>query len=81
MPGFRRSQGSVEIILERYIPVITVIGGILMGLLASGADILGIFGGGTGLLLMVSITLNYYELLMKERLETMMPGLANFLGK
>ena len=81
VPGFRRSQGSVEIILERYIPVITVIGGILMGLLASGADILGIFGGGTGLLLMVSITLNYYELLMKERLETMMPGLANFLGK
>jgi len=81
VPGFRRSQGSVEIILERYIPVITVIGGILMGLLASGADILGIFGGGTGLLLMVSITLNYYEILMKERLETMMPGLANFLGK
>jgi|TARA_B100001750_G_scaffold195790_1_gene167692 preprotein translocase SecY subunit len=81
VPGFRRSQGSVEIILERYIPVITVIGGILMGLLASGADILGIFGGGTGLLLMVSITLNYYEILMKERLETMMPGLASFLGK
>ena len=52
-----------------------------MGLLASGADILGIFGGGTGLLLMVSITLNYYEILMKERLETMMPGLASFLGK
>ena len=38
-----------------------------MGLLASGADILGIFGGGTGILLMVSITMNYYQILMKER--------------
>ena len=81
VPGFRRSQASVEVVLQRYIPVITIIGGILMGILASGADILGIFGGGTGILLMVSITMNYYQILMKERLEAMMPGLASFLGK
>lgn len=81
VPGFRRSEASVEILLERYIPVITIIGGILMGILASGADILGIFGGGTGILLMVSIFINYYQILMRERLESMMPGLASFLGK
>jgi len=81
VPGFRRSEGSLEVLLDRYIPVITIIGGILMGLLASVSDILGVFGGGTGILLMVSIFINYYQLLMKERLETMMPGLASFLGK
>ena len=52
-----------------------------MGLLASVSDILGVFGGGTGILLMVSIFINYYQLLMKEKLESMMPGLASFLGK
>ncbi len=81
VPGFRRSEGSLEVLLDRYIPVITIIGGILMGLLASISDILGVFGGGTGILLMVSIFINYYQLLMKEKLETMMPGLAGFLGK
>ena len=81
VPGFRRSEGSVELVLNRYIPVITIIGGALMGLLAAGSDLLGIFGSGTGILLMVSITLNYYQILMKERLESMMPQLAGLLGK
>jgi len=81
VPGFRRSEGSVELVLNRYIPVITIIGGAIMGLLAAGSDLLGIFGSGTGILLMVSITLNYYQILMKERLESMMPQLAGLLGK
>lgn len=81
VPGFRNRKSSVEIILNKYIPVITIIGGALMGLLAAGSDILGIFGSGTGILLMVSITLNFYQQLMKEQLETMMPQLAGLLGK
>ena len=76
-----RIKKGTEIILNKYIPVITVIGGALMGLLAAGSDILGIFGSGTGILLMVSITLNFYQQLMKEQLETMMPQLAGLLGK
>ena len=79
VPGFRRSESSVETVLNRYIPVITIIGGVIMGLLAAGSDLLGIFGSGTGILLMVSITLNYYQILMRERLETMMPQLAGYL--
>ena len=81
VPGFRRSESSVETVLNRYIPVITIIGGVIMGLLAAGSDLLGIFGSGTGILLMVSITLNYYQILMRERLETMMPQLAGLLGR
>ncbi len=79
--GFRRSGSSVEAILQRYIPVITIIGGLLIGLLASVSDLLGTFGSGTGLLLMTSITLQYYQTLMKEQLETQMPRLAGLLGK
>jgi preprotein translocase subunit SecY len=79
--GFRRSGASVEAILQRYIPVITIIGGLLIGLLASLSDLLGTFGSGTGMLLMTSITLQYYQTLMKEQLETQMPRLAGLLGK
>jgi preprotein translocase SecY subunit len=79
--GFRRSGASVQAILSRYIPVITIIGGALIGLLASVSDLLGTFGSGTGLLLMTSITLQYYQTLMKEQLETQMPRLAGLLGK
>ena len=81
VPGFRRSEQSVEAILGKYIPVITILGAAFIGILASSADLLGLFGTGTGILLMVDITLNYYQLLMRERLETMMPQLAGLLGK
>ncbi|MCS4538015.1 MAG: preprotein translocase subunit SecY [Thaumarchaeota archaeon] len=81
VPGFRRAEQSVEGILGKYIPVITILGSAFLGILASSADLLGVFGTGTGILLMVSITLNYYQMLMKERLETMMPQLAGLLGK
>jgi preprotein translocase subunit SecY/protein transport protein SEC61 subunit alpha len=79
--GFRRSGVSVQAILSRYIPVITILGGIFIGLLASVSDLLGTFGSGIGLLLMTSITLQYYQTLMKEQLETQAPALANLLGK
>ncbi|MBM3896929.1 MAG: preprotein translocase subunit SecY [Thaumarchaeota archaeon] len=81
VPGFRRSEQSVEGVLGKYIPVITILGATFIGLLASVADLFGLFGTGTGILLMVDITLNYYKMLMKERLETMMPQLAGLLGK
>ena len=79
--GFRRSGASVQAILSRYIPVITILGGAFIGILASVSDILGTFGSGIGLLLMTSITLQYYQTLMKEQLETQAPALASLLGK
>lgn len=81
VPGFRRAGLSVEAILSRYIPTITIIGGAFIGLLASSSDLLGVFGSGVGILLMIDIILQYYQLLMREQLETMMPRLGALLGK
>jgi preprotein translocase SecY subunit len=81
VPGFRRSGASVEAILQKYIPVITIIGGIFIGLLASLANILGVYGTGVGLLLMCDIIIQYYQMLVKEQLENMMPRLGALLGR
>ncbi|MCP8322832.1 MAG: preprotein translocase subunit SecY [Candidatus Methylarchaceae archaeon HK02M2] len=81
VPGFRRAEASVGTILTRYIPPITILGGIIIGLLASVSDVLGVFGSGTGILLMIGIIMQYYQILMKEQLETMMPRLAGIFER
>jgi protein transport protein SEC61 subunit alpha len=81
VPGFRRSEGSVEGLLNRYIPSLTIISGIIIGLLASVSDVLAVFGSGTGLLLMVNIMVSYYQTLVKEQVDTYMPKLAALLGR
>ncbi|MCW4019641.1 MAG: preprotein translocase subunit SecY [Candidatus Bathyarchaeota archaeon] len=80
IPGFRRSERPIETILKRYIPVVTILGGLIVGLLAAMADFFGAFGTGTGILLSVSIVYQYYQQLMQERIEDMYPGLKRFLG-
>jgi preprotein translocase SecY subunit len=81
VPGFRRAGLSIEQVLNRYIPPITIIGGILIGLIAAISDLFGVFGTGIGLLLMVDIVLQYYQLLVKEQLEELSPRLAGVLGR
>jgi protein transport protein SEC61 subunit alpha len=81
VPGFRRSEGSVETLLNKYIPSLTIISGIIVGLLASISDVLGVFGTGTGILLMVSIMVSYYQTLVKEQVDTYMPSLAALIGR
>jgi preprotein translocase SecY subunit len=81
VPGFRRSGLSLEQVLNRYIPPITIIGGIIIGLVASISDLFGVFGTGIGLLLMVDIILQYYQMLVKEQLEEFSPRLAGVLGQ
>jgi preprotein translocase SecY subunit len=81
IPGFRRSQNSVQTVLDKYIPSVTIIGGVAIGLLASVSDVLGLFGGGIGLLLMVDILVNYYNLLIREKVDTTMPKLAALIGR
>jgi len=80
IPGFRRSERPIEAILRRYIPVVTILGGLVVGLLAVVADFFGAFGTGTGILLSVSIVYQYYQQLMRERIEEFYPGLRRFLG-
>ncbi len=81
VPGFRRSGLSIEQVLNRYIPPITVIGGIIIGLIASVSDLFGVFGSGIGILLMVDIVLQYYQMLVKEQIEELSPRLAGILGQ
>src|ERR687889_505016 len=81
VPGFRRSEGSVEVLLNKYIPSLTIVGGIIIGLLASVSDVLNVFGSGIGILLMVDILVNYYNLLIREQVDTHMPKLAALLGR
>ncbi len=81
IPGYRRSEKPIETMLKRYIPVVTVLGGIFVGLLAGLSDCLGAFGTGTGILLSVGIIYQYYELLMRERAAEMFPAFRRILGE
>jgi preprotein translocase subunit SecY len=82
IPGFRREPRVLRRVLERYIPVITVISGAAVGALAAGADLIGTLGNasGTGVLLMVGIIINLYNAMGREQLMEMNPLLRRFLG-
>ncbi len=81
VPGFRRAEFSVVQLLQRYIPAVTILGSLFIGLLAGFSDVLGLIGTGTGILLMVDILINYYNLLVREKVETLMPKLGALLGR
>jgi preprotein translocase subunit SecY len=81
VPGFRRSNKPIESLLNRYIPSVTLIGSAILGLIAGVSDVLGVFGTGIGLLLTVDILINYYNQLVKEQVEVVMPRLGAALGR
>ncbi|QQG49540.1 MAG: preprotein translocase subunit SecY [archaeon] len=80
VPGFRRTGLSIEQVLNRYIPTLTIIGGIMIGLVAGVSDLFGVFGSGIGILLMCDIILQYYQNLLKEQVEEVSPTLAGLIG-
>jgi preprotein translocase SecY subunit len=80
IPGFRRSGRSIELILKRYIPVVTILGGALIGLIAAVSEFFGVFGTGTGILLAVGILYQYYQILVQEQAAEMYPALGRVLG-
>jgi preprotein translocase subunit SecY len=79
--GFRKSQKSIEQRLKRYITPITVMGSAFVGFLAAAADFTGALGGGTGVLLTVSIVYRLYEQLVQEQLSELHPSIAKFIRK
>jgi len=81
IPGFRRSNQPIEVLLNKYIPSVTIIGSMILGGLAGFSDVLGVFGSGIGILLMVDILINYYNQLVKEQVEVVMPRLGALLGR
>jgi len=80
IPGFRQDPRVTRKILERYIPVITVLGSVFVGILAWFADITGALGTGTGILLTVGILYRFYEDLAKQQLFEMYPALKNIVA-
>ncbi|MCW4016363.1 MAG: preprotein translocase subunit SecY [Candidatus Bathyarchaeota archaeon] len=80
IPGFRRSGKSIELILQRYIPAVTVLGGAIIGFIAAVAGLFGAFGTGTGILLAVGILYQYYQLLVQEQVAEMYPAFGKVLG-
>ncbi|NWG10377.1 preprotein translocase subunit SecY [Candidatus Bathyarchaeota archaeon] len=81
IPGYRRSGRAMESILKRYIPTVTVLGGIIVALIAGVSDFFGVFGSGMGILLSVGILYQYYELLMRERASEMYPAFRRLFGE
>jgi preprotein translocase SecY subunit len=81
VPGFRRSNQPIEALLNKYIPSVTLLGSGILGLLAGVSDVLGVFGSGIGILLMVDILINYYNQLIREQVEIVMPRLGALLGR
>ncbi|MFH1630843.1 MAG: hypothetical protein ABIA21_01300, partial [Candidatus Aenigmatarchaeota archaeon] len=81
IPGFRRDPRIVRDILNRYIPILAVLGGAAVGLLAAVADLTGALGTGTGILLTVMIVYNFYEIIMAKHLDEMHPSMRKFFEK
>lgn len=80
VPGFRRSPQVIEKILNRYIPTVAVLGGLIVGGLAAFADFLGALTTGIGILLAVGIMRQYFEILAKEQLGELHPMMRGLLG-
>lgn len=80
VPGFRPTPKILQRILERYIPTVTIIGGILVGTIAAFADFLGSLGTGMGVLLTVGIIYQYYQIIAQEQMASMHPAMRSLLG-
>jgi len=82
IPGFRRDPRVMKRVLERYIPVVTVISGATVGALAGLADLIGTVGSasGTGVLLAVGIMIQLYDAIGREQMMEMHPVLRGFFG-
>jgi len=80
IPGFRASARSLAIHLKRYVNSLTFTSGLLAGFIAALGDILGVYGTGIGLILMVEIIIQYYTIAMQEQLFEAYPGLKRILG-
>jgi len=79
IPGFRKDQRILERLLDRYIPSLTVMGAMAVGLLAALADLAGALANGTGILLTVMIIYNLYEEIAKQHMMDMNPMMRKFI--
>ncbi|MEK6853071.1 MAG: preprotein translocase subunit SecY [Nanoarchaeota archaeon] len=79
IPGFRRDERVLEMVLERYIWPLTIVGGAAIGLLAAVADLTGTLANGTSIVLAVSIVYKLYEEISKQHMMDMHPAMRKFM--
>ena len=80
VPGFRRDPRIVEQVLDRYIPSLAIISGLIIGSIAAISDFTGAIGSGIGILLAVTIIYNLYEHIGQRYMEDMNPEVRKFFG-
>ena len=80
VPGFRRAYKPLQQLLDRYIPTLALLGGVVVGIVASLADFFGVFGTGMGALLAVGILYQLYQQLAQEQMVEMYPILSRVMG-
>ncbi len=80
LPGFRHDPRIIEKVLDRYIPVLTILGGATVGFIASFADLTSAIGSGTGILLTVMIIYQFYEQITQQHYEEIPERIRKFLG-
>jgi protein transport protein SEC61 subunit alpha len=68
--GHRNDLGTLRKTLNRYIPTAAAFGGMCIGALTVVADFMGAIGSGTGILLAVTIIYQYYEICVKENVDS-----------
>jgi preprotein translocase subunit SecY len=82
IPGLRRDPRIMQKVLDRYIPQVTLLGSIFVGLLAGLSDITtASLVSGIGVLLTVGIVYRLYEELAKAQLMDLHPALKTFFGE
>ena len=79
IPGFRKDQRVLERLLNRYIGPLTFMGAVVVGFLASLADVSGALTSGTGLLLTVMIIYKLYEEISKQHMMDLNPAMRKFM--
>ena len=78
IPGIRRTKSKIVEFLKPQITTAAALSGILIGLVAGVADILGAYATGSGILLAVDILKGLYEEIATKYAEEMTPGLRGF---
>ncbi len=81
IPGVRSNPKVIEGILSRYIYPLAFFSSIIVGVIAVVATLLGAYGTGIGILLAVTIAIQYYSLLAYERSLEMYPLLRRLIGE
>lgn len=81
IPGMRNNPKMIEAVLAKYIYPLAFFSSLIVSVIAVGATLLGVYGTGVGILLAVSIAMQYYSLLAYERSIEMYPLLKRLIGE